>query len=282
MNSRLFYFFCILAMTFSVHAQNPLCPKPIRMGWRENPPFKMEDTSRAAEFRDSERIIGIDIELIQLVVRDVGCEITFFNAPWARQIEAIKMGNLDVISSTSKTAEREQFAYFLSPYMRDTNALFMTAKNIKKYQGKIKSFEDMIHIPNFTLGVTKGNYYGKEFELALKNPQFKSIVKEIKSDNDAILKTAAGNVTAFLGDIIVTFETAKKLGVEVPLDSYPLYITNDNLYFAYSKKSVSYELATQLNESMNKFINKHVSSGAFNYILSKYLTPGQIDMLRLN
>ena len=212
MKIKIFCLGIFLTLSLPVFAsnavQNGLCPKPLKIGWRENPPFKIEDPNH-----DSNNVMGIDIELLRLMANDVGCEVKFINAPWARQLEGLKTGDIDVVSSASKTPERAQYAYFLSPYIRDTNALFMTVENVKKYQGKINKFDDIMALPGFILGVTKGNYYGKEFATAMQNPKFKNMVKEIKSDDDAVIKGSLGEVTGFLGDVVVTFEIAKKLNI---------------------------------------------------------------------
>lgn len=267
------FFFLLALFSQPVFAQNKLCPTPIKVGYRDNPPFKIEDVSH-----NPNKLSGFEIDFIKLIAKDIGCKVTFLEAPWARQLEGVKSGQIDLVASVSKTSQREQYMYFFSSYLREVNFLFMTKKNTENYQGKIKKFEDILALPHFILGVTKGNYYGKEFATALQNPKFKAHVKEIKSDNDSILKADKEEITAFLGENIVTFEAVKRLNLKADFDVYPLHIESEKLYFGYSKKSVPFALVKEFNQSQNKLIK----NGQLNKIMTHYLSKKQIDFLNVN
>ena len=273
---------CFFFFSCSVLAENYMCPEPIKVGWGDYPPFTEAD-------EDAEMgVAGIDIELFNMMAEDVGCEVKYINAPWVNLLQSLKNGTIDVVTGASKTKDREDFSHFLSPYIQDTNALFMKKADIKKYAGKIKNFEDMAKIPGFILGVAKGNYYGKEFEKARQNPKFNAIVREFKNDEEEVeqidMSKGKEKITAFLADIVFTYNHKEKEKIKAELDIYPLSISNEGLYFAYSKKSFEkrHELMTKLNESMNKFINRLFNNDAFEDILSRYLTKNQVDLLRVN
>jgi polar amino acid transport system substrate-binding protein len=270
----LFLHFNVFAVS-SQNVQNPLCPKPLRMGWGEYAPFTMFDNSNREDAP-----VGIDIELFKLIAADVGCDVTFKFMFWNKQLEGLKEGTIDVVSSASKTKEREKYMFFLSPYIRDTNSLFMKKENIDKYKGKIRNFSDMKKIPNFKLGVTKGNYYGEEFAKASQDPEFRKILVFFDSDKDELINAEGDKVTGFLSDLVFVYETSDKLKISNKFDVFPIAIRNEGLYFGYSKKLPS-ELLQQLNASMNKFINIHANRDYFSTILSKYLPKKQIELLRI-
>jgi len=115
-----------------VHAQEPgftdaekewLATKPVlRVGadpfW---PPFSMTDASGT--------LTGIDADVLELISRRTGIRFEFVKKNSWEEVEALaRAGQLDVLTGTALTAERQKFAKFTQPYLASTVAI-ITRKN---------------------------------------------------------------------------------------------------------------------------------------------------------
>ena len=64
-------------------------------------------------------------------------------------------------ASASKTPEREEYALFSDPYRTESAVMYVRIEDAGKYN--FDSLEDIIGT-EFKLAVTRGYYYGEEFE----------------------------------------------------------------------------------------------------------------------
>lgn len=285
-NFIVFLIFSLFAFPLWANS-NEDCPKPIRFGWSEFPPF----TQKAADSEDE--VSGIDVDLFNLLAVDVGCEVEFVQYKqkstrdnvWERMIADLKAGKIDVLSSVSKTDERNKFAHFHIPYIQDTNALFMKKDDIKKYSHgaeKINSFMDLLKIPGFKLGVVSGIYNGNEFELAKKNPKFAKIVMEYPDDREIFKAIRNGKINGFLEDIIYTNFKIEDSDLKDVIDIFPMRISNEGIYFAFSRKSFEgrKKIVRDFDSSLKKFIKNKYGNDAFEEILMRYLYENQVGMIR--
>ena len=76
----------------------------LRVGWEPYAIYTYAD--------ESGKVSGADIDLMREIGRELGCEITFKEAPWTRVLLEVENGTIDVSTSTSRTPEREKFAWF--------------------------------------------------------------------------------------------------------------------------------------------------------------------------
>ena len=75
------------------------------------------------------RIAGLSIDILDLLVREAGLEITMLPArPLAEQLAATRRGEVDLLSSLRPTAERGAFLQFSIPYVSVPAVLVARAK----------------------------------------------------------------------------------------------------------------------------------------------------------
>ena len=59
---------------------------------------------------------GMNVELLQRLVQEIGCELEFIHSPWLRSLKLIEQGELDVLSHLSYNAERSKQFAFIGPH----------------------------------------------------------------------------------------------------------------------------------------------------------------------
>jgi polar amino acid transport system substrate-binding protein len=259
-------------------SNNPLCPTPVRIGWEPYPPFQMEKPNSTEPY-------GIDVDLVKSVFKKIGCEVKYFKRPWKRQLSDLESGNLDILTSANKTAEREKFAMFLSPYMKGGNVMYVLKEDLKKYKFKElkdvldeKMFQNKDDFSKFRLGLTRGYEYGDIFTELIKNKNFSTITSESATDDLLVEKAQGKRVGAFLGDVTVISYLLKNKNKSDIFEVFPAKVDNESiLYFAFSQKAVKPELATKANDAL-KIILK---DGTFKKILLNYISEVQVKNILL-
>jgi polar amino acid transport system substrate-binding protein len=229
----------------------------LRMGWEPYAIYTFADQDGNPS--------GVDIELIKAVAKDVGCEVTFRQLPWARMVLELENGVIDATSSTSRTPERELFAYFSEPYREAEMAVFVRRGEAGNYV-----LEDLSSIPGtgFRLGVISAYYYGPEFAELMKDPRFAAQVDGAADYETNIRKLLHGRIDGLLvDDAGVALGEAKSLGVEDRIERHPVRIAGDNLHFMFSRKSVDPATFAAINASLAKMI----ADGRVNEIMARYL-----------
>jgi len=229
----------------------------LRMGWEPYAVYTFAD-------KDGNPT-GVDIELIKAVAKEVGCEVTFRQLPWARMLLELENGVLDATSSTSKTPERELFAHFSEPYREAEMAVFVRRGETGKHPLK-----GLSSIPGagFKLGVIAGYYYGPEFADLMEDPKFAAQVDGAADYETNIRKLLHGRIDGLLvDDVGVVTGEAKALGVEDKIERHPVRIAGDDLHFMFSRKTVDPATFEAINASLAKMI----ADGRVDEIVARYL-----------
>ena len=225
----------------------------LRMGWEPYAIYTFADPDGNPT--------GVDIDLMKAIAKDVGCEVTFRQLPWARMVLELENGVIDVTSSTSRTPERERFAYFSEPYREAEMAVFVRRGEAGNYV-----LEDLSSIPgaDFRLGVIAAYYYGPEFAELIKDPRFAAQVDGAADYETNIRKLLHGRIDGILvDDVGVAVGEAKALGVEDLIERHPVRVAGDDLHFMFSRKSVNPE-----------------TYAAFNARLARMMTDGRVDEIK--
>lgn len=206
-----------LAMPIAVSSQARACGTVV-LGWEEWEPFTYKGNSG--------QLVGIDIELVSAALKRANCNIVYTEAPWARILEKVKSGEMDITSGASKTEERETYAYFSDPYRQAQDVLVMTVSGAAQY--RFESWEQLINSKNFWLNVTRDYSYGPVWEREKDNPLLKSHMEVSASDEIGLKKVIAGRVNGTLMDVLVARSVAQSMGLgdKIAFNSFPFNSQN--------------------------------------------------------
>lgn len=229
----------------------------IRMGWEPYALYTFADKNG--------NLTGIDIDLIKAVAKEVGCEVTFRQVPWARMLLELENGVIDATSSTSRTPERDLFAYFSEPYRQAEMAIF-----VRRGEAENHPLADLSSIPGagFKLGGIAGYYYGPEFAELMKDPNFAAQVDGAADYETNIRKLLHGRIDGLLvDDVGVALGEAKALGVGDQIERHPVRVAGDDLHFMFSRKTIDPATFEAINASLAKMI----ADGRVEEIIARYL-----------
>lgn len=101
---------------------------------------------------------GFDQELLQELASRSGVEIYLLRYPFARSLQDLKVGKIDLITSLAKTPQREKYiGYFSQPYYQCHTA-FYAQPNVAKV---IRDYNDL---KGRKIGYMRGSVYFERFD----------------------------------------------------------------------------------------------------------------------
>ncbi|MGE0085558.1 MAG: substrate-binding periplasmic protein [Desulfococcaceae bacterium] len=219
------------------------------------PPFFMQDEKGKWE--------GLSIELVEAMLKEAGYTPIYEALPFARAINHLQEGKTDIMLNMTITEERKSFMNFIGPQLDETVVLVVK----KDSDFAISSLDDLKKLPK-SVGVERGRVYGKAFEeKRAADEELKSKLAEVTEvdSNEKLLE--AERISGFLGFGYNTFYQIKNNPLYNNFKVHPFVISQDWVYFGFSKKSVPDDMLRKFQEAYDRVKEK----GVFEAIRQKYL-----------
>ncbi|MDP6830307.1 MAG: transporter substrate-binding domain-containing protein [Alphaproteobacteria bacterium] len=208
---------------------------------------------------DKGRIIGIDADVLRIVMRDIGCELDFKSLPWKRTLLEIKHGQSDLTMGASFKEERAKFAHYSIPY-RGQPHVVAVRKSAGVDATSLQEFLENGH----TLGVVLGWHYTNKIRALLDAPRFKAQISTAQEFEQLLKMHVAQRFTGFLANPSLI---AGIVGKDVLQRDYRMIRADiDILHFLLSKKTVSEAIARRFNDRLEE----RLAAGFFFDVCGKY------------
>lgn len=110
---------------------------------------------------------GQSVELLQLLAKEVGCELVFVNSPWLRSLAQLKSGELDLVSHLSYSDARKADFAFIGPHHIESIWLIGDPSKLPKIE-QLNDLSDKVDLGR--IAKLNGAYYGEQFELLEQKP----------------------------------------------------------------------------------------------------------------
>lgn len=245
----LFLTLFIMALPNFIYAENKSLHIGISTGY---PPFYF--------FDDNQEPVGICIEVIHHVARQLNISVQFSSYPWNRMIYNGKEGYVDAIMPLFKTSEREQFLIFpKDEIIMETNSFFTLKSHTLNFSGSLAEMTEH-HI-----GVIENYSYGDVFDK--KKWRHKTMVE---SEDQLIQLVLNKRVEIGLGNTMVITYLASKKAASDKIKFLSPHILESPLYIGFSKKNISVEFVTLFNKSLQRFKSTKGYSGIIEKYKEKY------------
>ena len=182
----------------------------IQLGTESNwPPFEFIDQSG--------KLQGITADIIKILEQRLGSQLKVNSQySWADTLKKIRDHDIDVVSSITKSSQREQYLNFTNPYLAPLIGLYTRKDNVA-----INHLDDL---KNKTVVVE--NQYLLHERLVKKHPEIKLLV--VKTTVDALKALSYGKADAYIGNQgatnwIIEQNTLNniKISAEPDMDSIP-------------------------------------------------------------
>jgi polar amino acid transport system substrate-binding protein len=247
--------YCMPALIGAAHAA---CDRPIVWAWNQFPPY--------AYLAPSGDLKGLDVEIVERVLKEIGCTGTPVELPAKRALAELERGDVDLVAAASVTPEREVYGRFSIRYRDERVAVFMLADNPMRAQ--LKSAADLYTVrPRLVANL--GGFYGDDFAAYEKATSEAALVSRSPSIEDRFRLVDGGRTDGLIEDDIAGADMVRRLGLQNKLAVAPIVLSEAPVYLLTSKASITPD---QLAE-VNKAIEKLRESGELDRIIASYRLP---------
>jgi polar amino acid transport system substrate-binding protein len=220
-------------------------------GYGPEPPYHYPD--------EQGKIIGIDADILRIVLEDIGCRLTFDEHPWKRTLRDISTGKLDVTMGASYTGERAKFAHYSVPYRGQPHVVFENRKSASK-TATLADFLNAGH----SLGVVLGWHYTDEIRKLIDDPAYGSLVHVAPTFDSLLSMHDRGRFEGFLANPSVV---AGEIGIQALREKYRMTKADvDILHFLFSRATVEAGLVARFNQRLAQ----RIEDGFFFDVCGKY------------
>lgn len=209
--------------------------------------------------KDNGEIAGLDIDILEATLADVGCKAEYVALPWKRTLGQIATGALDMTREASYKDERAEFAHYSVPYRGNPHVVIVGKESPSK-AANLREFLEEGH----SLGVVLGWHYTNQISALLKDDRYKTNVVVVQKFDILPKMFAKDRLDGFMANpsrlaLLVGRDNLKRTYRMLPADV-------DILHFLLSKKSVTPEFAERFNDALEK----RLMDGFFMEVCKKY------------
>jgi polar amino acid transport system substrate-binding protein len=230
-----------------------VCEEPLVQGWQPWPPYQIasEDGPK-----------GIDIEIVQAIAEEMGCEVGYRQMPWTRLLNSIESGDVDFAVQANYSPDRAAFAYYSDAYLPYVTKLIVPNGERTRYD----DLEAFLEAGN-RLGVMQGYRYSKEVDALLADASYAGQVFEGYHLDAHMEPLVRGRLDGVIAEKYVFLQEARQAAVLDSVTVTDVTVSRAPTYGIFSKKSTSAELVEAFNSAMAKVRER----GTFEKILARYL-----------
>ncbi|CAM5210954.1 substrate-binding periplasmic protein [Alishewanella longhuensis] len=205
---------------------------------------------------------GVTIELLQMLVEDIGCQLDIIPSPWLRALRLVERGELDVLVHMTYSADRSNHFYFIGPHHLEEIYLV----GVDYAFAGITRVEQLKSNGSGMIAFLNGSYYGEEIDEIINSKHSNRIFVAIVSNQDKISLLLNNRVEGVLDDIMAFTAWRDDTGVRDKKLKPILKVYENPVYFGFNKKTISEEQFAKLAAAWQL----RFQDGSIQRILDKY------------
>ncbi len=193
-------------------------------------------------------VTGVDVEMARMILIAAGLEMSIEVLPSPRGQAYLREGMVDVMPGATFNEERDAYAWFSVPYRDEVMAILVRKGEAGKWP--LQTFCDVKLYPGLQIGVSRGAYYGKEFEDALRDGAIVRKLQYTANLGQRLLMLLSHRLDMVVGDKCAMLYLAKSLGGPDAFEVHPYVINSNPVRLMFSKKSVDRTLVDKVDEAI--------------------------------
>ncbi len=207
-------------------------------------------------FEQDGELQGIDYEVTQQVLTQLGYQLEWELVPWKRALLSVESGRADAILDILATPERRQTLIFPTEHLSLNDSVLFYARQHPHPYANLQSLRGL------TVGVAPGYNYG--------NPDFLAadyFTREPAPTNEAnLLKLLNQRIDLALIDRRAGLHERQRLGLQEQIGFDPQPLASGKLYLAFHRGTGKVELSHAFTTELRRF----KASEAYQQILSRH------------
>ncbi|WP_100751676.1 transporter substrate-binding domain-containing protein [Vibrio salilacus] len=199
---------------------------------------------------------GVSVEILTEALKSQGHQLDFKIMPWARALNEVKEGRVDVLVATWYTTERTSFLSYSDPYLENSLKFIKRAGDSFEYNG-------MDSLNGKTVGIVRDYGYGDMFLGAsnFNKPEANDLVGNAK-------KLLAKRIDLTLEDELVAKSTLSGAGMNLSdFEFTDNALSVNSLHITSGLANPNHQMYI---DAFNKGLAEIKTNGTFDKILVKY------------
>jgi polar amino acid transport system substrate-binding protein len=198
-----------------------------------------------AKIVENGRFGGTDVLVLEELASQVGAVLEYVECPWRRCLVMIEAGEVDLISSITKSPAREQYLQFIEPPYRNGYDIHFYTQG-----AELRRYEDLAGL---TIGFIRGGAYFDRFD------QDHSLAKFAVTREDQLLEMLSrGRLQVVVGVGRNLDYLIQRRGLSTAIRRTSLVVpTIAPTYIAISKKSSGLALVPKLGQALLQMTRAH-------------------------
>lgn len=197
---------------------------------------------------------GLNFKYLDPLFKEANCKYKLFETPFARGVSLAKNGTIDLLLNISKTDEREKHLHFIGPQRIETIRLATKKGTIPQ----LRKWSDLEKLNSVLIWQTGAFFGDRIVEVMEKNKSLSNKLLYIADNTVMIDLIKRGRADGFFVEENFFNYKSKTSNDYKNLEGHPLIIHSENVYFAFSKKSVSPEILERFQQAYNRLVEKNV------------------------
>ena len=208
---------------------------------------RLEQYLPQVEKRQDKSWVGIDYQLTSELLSAAECSFKIIEMPWARSLEALAFGDIDMMLNVTKTPQREKKFHFIGPFR--TEVIVLAIKENSEI--KLNKVADILTFDK-PVAIQRKAFYGDEIQRLVDDPKNKAHFIQVTDNESKVALLQLGRIAGFLEEkqnlIIADTATPRFEGIGYA----PLTIHESPVYYAFSKQSISQNLFKKLSAAFEQ------------------------------
>lgn len=207
---------------------------------------------------------GLDIELVEAVAQQMGCQIVAQQGTWTDLISALKVGTVDLLLGASITPARQEYAHFSDPYRQEQFVLFVRSADVAGYPQN--TLADFIGAGK-KVGIISEYYYGAEFADLYNQETLKKQFVEASLGELNLARLLDEDIDGMLEDSFVGHAMLRRKGLDKQIGAHSISMGNTDVFVMFSKATIKAEQVSAFNQALATI----KADGRYNAILQRYI-----------
>lgn len=178
----------MLALACLLFAQHAFAHEVLTVRVGDYPPAYYKDNAG--------QWVGMEIDVLQAVCKEAKIHCKYEEMPWARAVEKIKIGDLDIMLAMSRTSDREKVIDYIGPSRYEQMVLIVDRRNVGL---KVQSLDDLAKLPE-KIGIQNNTEYPTLSERLRADTAFEQHFEYVADQNLNLKKLSAQRIVGFFED----------------------------------------------------------------------------------
>lgn len=221
-----------VALLLTQAATGLAADRNLRVAWYDQPPYQYQDISGK-----SERPSGVDLEILRQAAERAGLSLTLHYHDFARALELLAAGEVDLVAGAYDTPERRRYADVSAPFRRNIDRLFLVKGVDPPKVQSPAALGELLAARKLHLAVVEGFDWGPETAAMIARLEAEDLVVPTNSLPASLSAVLDGRAQGFLGDQLSGMALLVAWG-SPPLSAYPLILQQRPVHMLFSKAGI--------------------------------------------